>query len=56
MRLEFWYFFGLFALALIFLRVRASRQANWKDPVVLAFSLGPAQMTVDTYGKKFPAN
>ncbi len=40
MRYDFWHIFVLFALALIFLRVRASRHANWRDPVVLAFSLG----------------
>jgi len=40
MRTNFWYLFGLAALALILLRLRPTRRADLRDPVVLSFSLG----------------
>lgn len=40
MRTQFWYIFGLFALALILLRLRPTRRVSLRDPVVLSFTLG----------------
>lgn len=38
-RAEFWYVFGLAALTLIILRLRATRRADWQDPMAITFTL-----------------
>ena len=35
-----WYIFGLAAVAVILLRWKPTRQANWRDPIAVSFSAG----------------
>ena len=39
-RAEFWYIFGLAAMAIAFHRLLTVKQTNWRDPVTLSFSTG----------------
>lgn len=39
-RAEFWYLFGLAAVALILLRLRPTRRADLRDPIAISFTLG----------------
>lgn len=38
-RAEFWYIFGLAAVALIVMRLRGTRLADWRDPMAFFFTL-----------------